>query len=125
MQTDQEFLQLALAQAQKSTLEGGIACGAVLVKNGEVVASGHDRTQQENDPIAIAEMDCMRKAGRRSDYAELTCYSTHSPCMLSAGTFIQFGVTKLVVSELIDTNVVQLLREKGVKVIDHSKNNHG
>ena len=72
---------------------------AVLVKGTEIIARGHDRTIELNDPIAIAELDCIRAAGRRNDQAELRLYSTQMPNMLVAGVIVQFGIGALVVRD--------------------------
>jgi cytosine deaminase len=114
---DHEFLYLAYEQARKSFEEGGLPIGAALAKGAEVVAVGHNRRVQSGDPIAHGEMDCLRRAGRRRDYAELTLYTTLSPCMMCTGTILQFGIPRVVIGE--DRNFPghpHFLREKGVDV---------
>lgn len=59
-----EFMQEAIQQARKSLSEGGIPIGSALIKNGKLVASGHNKRVQENNPILHGEMDCLNKAGR-------------------------------------------------------------
>ncbi|WP_424946389.1 deaminase [Candidatus Spongiihabitans sp.] len=111
------FLEIAAAHARRSETEGGIPAGAVLVKNGEVIASSHDRRQQLNDPIAAAEMDCIRRAGRRSDQAELVLYSTRYPDMLIAGTMLQFAIGSLVIGLPVASNpAIALLQSKNIPV---------
>ena len=51
------FMQRAIDQARKSRSEGGIPIGSVLVKNGELVAEGHNKRVQEKNPILHGEMD--------------------------------------------------------------------
>ncbi len=111
-----ELLQLAQQQAKLGAAEGGHAVGAVLAKGGEVIAAEYDRTIQLNDPIALAEFECIRAAGRRNDHAELSLYSTNSPNLLVAGVVIQFGIGALVVGEAEDTasRAIELLRSKAV-----------
>ena len=58
-----ELLQLAQHQAKLGAAEGGHAVGAVLAKDGEVLAAEYDRTIHLNDPIALAEFECIRAAG--------------------------------------------------------------
>lgn len=111
------FLDIACKEAKQSVATGGIGTGAVIVKNGEVVAQSHDRTRQINDPIAVAEVDCIRKAGRRNDQAELTLYSTRYPDMLCVGTVLQFSIGSIVVGlEQSDTPELTLLRDKNIPV---------
>ena len=114
---DLQFLRAAYEQAVNSYDEGGLPIGAVMVENGAIIAAGHNRRVQERDPIAHAEMDCFRKAGRRARYDGVTLYTTLSPCMMCAGTVLQFGVRRVVVGE--DRNFrgnIGFLRSHGVKV---------
>ncbi len=114
---DGDFLRAAFKEAQRSYHEGGLPIGAVMVENGVVIAAGHNRRVQDSDPIAHGEMDCFRKAGRRSRYDGITLYTTLSPCMMCSGTIVQFGVKKVVVGE--DRKFpgnIEFLRSHGVEV---------
>jgi creatinine deaminase len=114
----QRFLRLAYQQALKSYQEGGLPIGAVHTKDGEVLAAGHNRRVQDGDPIAHGEMDCLRQAGRRPDYAGTVLYTTLSPCMMCSGTVLQFGIPVVVIGE--DRNFQgnpDFLRAHGVEVI--------
>lgn len=101
MSQDQDVLhmQAAYQQALKSYNEGGLPIGAVMVENGAIIAMGHNRRVQSGDPTAHGEMDCLRAAGRRSRYGNITLYTTLSPCMMCAGTIVQFGIPRVVVGE--------------------------
>jgi cytosine deaminase len=117
-----QYMAAALEQAQASYDEGGLPIGAVMVEGGEVVAAGHNRRVQDGDPTAHGEMDCLRRAGRRARYDGVTLYTTLSPCMMCAGTVVQFGVPRVVVGE--DVNFpgnIGFLRDHGVEVVllDH------
>jgi cytosine deaminase len=117
MNRDNEFMALALEQARKSCEEGGVPVGAVMVEGGKVIAAGHNQRVQQGDPVAHGEMDCIRKAGRRSRYDDVTLYTTLSPCMMCAGAIVQFGIGRVVVGE--DKNFkgnAGFLREHGVEV---------
>src|SRR5581483_5819041 len=96
---DLRFLRAAYEQAVKSYTEGGLPIGAVMVENGSIIARGHNRRVQQRDPTAHGEMDCLRNAGRRARYEGVTLYTTLSPCMMCAGTLVQFGVPRVVVGE--------------------------
>lgn len=96
---DSHFMKLAWEQAKKSYDEGGLPIGAVMVEHGRVISAGHNRRVQDGDPTAHGEMDCIRKAGRRPRYSGVTMYTTLSPCMMCAGTILQFGVPRVVVGE--------------------------
>jgi len=114
---DRRFLHAAYEQAQKSYREGGLPIGAVMVENGAIIAAGHNRRVQSQDPIAHGEMDCFRAAGRRSRYDSVTLYTTLSPCMMCAGTVVQFGVKRVVIGEARNfAGNPDFLREHGVEV---------
>ena len=115
---DEEGMELAYRQAKKSFDEGGVPVGAALVHEGSVVAVGHNRRVQAGDPIAHGEMDCLRSAGRRKNYKACVLYTTLSPCMMCAGTAVQFGIEKVVIGEAENfAGNIAFLRERGIEVI--------
>ena len=97
--SDLEAMDAAVAQAEKSAAEGGIPIGAALVGPAGIIAVGHNRRVQHGDPIAHGEMDCLRAAGRQRSYRGLTLYTTLSPCMMCAGTIVQFKIGRVVIGE--------------------------
>jgi cytosine/creatinine deaminase len=118
--TDQDrvFMEAAFQEALASYNEEGLPIGAVMVESGAVVARGHNRRVQENDPIAHGEMDCFRRAGRRARYDTITLYTTLSPCMMCSGTIVQFGVPRIVVGEQQNfPGNINFLRDHQVEVI--------
>ncbi len=93
-------LDEAIRMAEKSWAEGGIPIGSVLMtEEGEIVAAGHNERVQTGDPTAHAEMVCLRKAGRRRDWRELTLVSTLSPCSMCTGTAVLYKVKRVVIGE--------------------------
>jgi cytosine deaminase len=115
---DRRFLHAAYEQALESYNEGGLPIGAVMVESGEVIAVGHNRRVQDGDPIAHGEMDCFRVAGRRARYDHVTLYTTLSPCMMCAGTVVQFGVKRVVIGEARNfPGNPDFLRDRGVEVL--------
>lgn len=104
------FFDAAFEQAMKSASEGGIPIGAVLVAeyepskgiapaSGEIVAVGHNQRVQSGDPTAHAEIECIRNAGRRRDWNELTLYTTLSPCVMCSGTAILLRIPQICIGE--------------------------
>ena len=90
----------AIEQAEKSWSEGGIPIGSVLADaSGAIVARGHNRRVQDGDPTAHAEVTCVRMAGRRRDWPELTLVSTLSPCPMCSGTAILFRIPRVIIGE--------------------------
>ena len=114
-----EFMQKAIRQARKSLSEGGIPIGSVLVKNGALVASGHNKRVQENNPILHGEMDCLNNAGRVGSFRDTVIYSTLMPCYMCAGTIVQFKIPKVIVGESRTfAGARAFMEEHGVEVID-------
>ena len=112
-------MQEAINQAQKSRSEGGIPIGSVLVKDGKIVAKGHNKRVQEKNPILHGEMDCLNNAGRIGSYKGTTIYSTLMPCYMCAGTIVQFNIPKVIVGESVTFDGARAFMEQhGVEVID-------
>lgn len=114
-----EFMQEAIRQARKSGGEGGIPIGSALVKNGQLVASGHNKRVQEDNPILHGEMDCLNNAGRVGSFRDTVIYSTLMPCYMCAGTIVQFKIPKVIVGESRTfAGARAFMEEHGVEVID-------
>ncbi len=110
-------LKLAIQQALESESDGQPRVGAVLVKGEEIVGASNDKSRISNNPMAIAEMECIRQAGRRTDQRELTLYSTRYPNMLVAGTILQFSIGGLVIGLPESSNqAIDLLISKDIPV---------
>lgn len=94
------WLDAAIEQAEKGLSEGGIPIGSVLVRpDGEIIARGHNRRVQNDDPTAHAETECIRDAGRRRDWGELILVSTLSPCSMCTGTSLLFQIPVVIIGE--------------------------
>lgn len=114
-----EFMKLAIEQARKSMNEGGIPIGSVLVRDGKVIAAGHNKRVQENNPILHGEMDCLNNAGRIGSFRNTTIYSTLMPCYMCAGTIVQFKIKKVIVGESETfSGAREFMEQHGVEVID-------
>jgi len=97
---DRALLREALEEARAGLREGGLPIGSVLAnKQGQIVARGHNLRVQSGDPTAHAETVCLRNAGRRRDWAELTLVSTLSPCIMCTGTALLFRIPRIVIGE--------------------------
>jgi cytosine deaminase len=96
---DHDMMALALQQARISLEAGGVAVGAVLAANGQVVAAGHNERVQRGDPVAHGEISCLRNAGRRASYLDTTLYTTLSPCQMCTGAILLFQIPRVVVGE--------------------------
>lgn len=114
-----EFMKLAISEARKGLNEGGIPIGSVLVKDGKLVAQGHNKRVQENNPILHGEMDCLNNAGRIGSYRNTVIYSTLMPCYMCAGTIVQFKIPKVIVGESKTfSGAREFMEQHGVEIID-------
>lgn len=99
-QMDKLALDIAIEEAEQSLAEGGIPIGAALIDpDGNIVARGHNRRVQTDDPTSHGETDCIRNAGRRRDWHTLTMATTLSPCAMCTGTAILHRIPRLVIGE--------------------------
>jgi len=115
---DRRFLALALEEARQGFAEGGVPVGAVLVRDGAVLARGHNRRVQDGNPILHGEMAAFAAAGRQQTYRDTTLYTTLSPCFMCTGTIVQFGVPRVVIGEADSfAGFPEVLLEHGVEVV--------
>jgi guanine deaminase len=80
---DSEYMRLAIRTAQESIAAAQSPFGAVIVKDGEVVAATHNTVWRDLDPTAHAEVNCIRRAASALKTIFLhgcTMYSTTEPC---------------------------------------------
>jgi cytosine/creatinine deaminase len=115
----QALLLGALAEADAGLREGGLPIGSVLAdRNGQIVARGHNLRVQSGDPTAHAETVCIRNAGRRRDWAELTLVSTLSPCIMCTGTALLYRIPLVIIGEHRNfLGAEDLFRERGVHLV--------
>jgi creatinine deaminase len=113
------LLREALDEANVGLREGGLPIGSLLAdRNGHIVARGHNLRVQSGDPTAHAETVCIRNAGRRRDWAELTLVSTLSPCIICTGTALLYRIPLVIFGEnrnFLGAEVI--FRERGVHLV--------
>ncbi len=96
---DQDFMQLALLQAQHAWDLGEVPVGAVVVKDGEVVAVGFNQPIGRHDPTAHAEIVALRAAAAKlGNYRLPGCelYVTLEPCIMCAGAMMHARIARVV-----------------------------
>src|SRR5579863_4580570 len=89
---DSYFMQAALEEAQKAADQGEVPVGAVVVAGDTMIARAGNRTIQDKDPTAHAEILALRLAGAaRGNHRLLntSLYVTIEPCVMCAGAMIQ------------------------------------
>lgn len=97
--SDTDYMQAAMAQAQLAALAREAPVGAVLVVGDEIVAAGHNRTLADHDPTGHAEVLVLRDAARKTDNHRLngaTLYVTLEPCAMCVGAIVQARVARVV-----------------------------
>lgn len=97
--SDEGFMRLALQEARKALDHDDVPIGAVAVRVGEVIASGHNERELTGDPTAHAEMLVLRRASAAiGDWrlADVTVYCTIEPCPMCAGAVVAARVRRVV-----------------------------
>jgi tRNA(adenine34) deaminase len=96
---DLDFMKIALQEAQDAAAANEVPIGAVLIKDGEIIARGNNRTIRDCDPTAHAEIVALREAARACENYRLmgtTLYVTLEPCVMCAGAIIQARIARVV-----------------------------
>jgi len=99
MMTDAETMELALCEARKAAEAGEVPIGAVMVRDGILIARGQNRVLRDNDPTAHAEIMALREASAALGNYRLngcTLYVTLEPCAMCAGAVIHARLDRLV-----------------------------
>lgn len=97
--TDLEAMQSALAEARLAAEAGEVPIGAVVVRDGGIVAAGQNRVLRDVDPTAHAEIVAMRTAAAVLGNYRLpgcTLFVTLEPCAMCAGAMIHARLDRLV-----------------------------
>jgi tRNA(adenine34) deaminase len=96
---DTEFMRVALAQAEEAARAGEVPVGAVVVKDGQIIATGRNASIDGHDPTAHAEIMALRAAARivgnyRLDGCSL--YVTLEPCAMSSGAMLHARLDRVI-----------------------------
>ncbi len=104
---DESFMQLALAEAAR----GDFPFGAVIVRDGKVVAVGRNLGRTNNDPTAHGEMMAIRSFVASQPAADLrgaTLYTSGEPCPMCMGAILWCGIGRVVFAASIDELAAKL-----------------
>lgn len=97
--TDQDYMLLALDEAAKAREAGEVPVGAVIVKEGAVIARGFNQPISSNDPSHHAEIAALRAASEALGNYRLpgcTLYVTLEPCVMCAGAMMHARIARVV-----------------------------
>ena len=96
---DEHFMRLALREAERATEHDDVPIGAVVVHDGEVLATGRNERELRQDPTAHAEALALREAARKLGswrVLDTVLYVTLEPCAMCAGAIVLARVPRVV-----------------------------
>jgi tRNA(adenine34) deaminase len=99
LDSDEQFMNLALQEAQKSQELNEVPVGAIIVMNGEVISKSHNKSISQNDPTSHAEINALRNAAKKVGNYRLTgatLYATLEPCAMCYGAIVHARIPRLV-----------------------------
>ena len=99
MSTDYDFMKVALEEAEEAYRRGEVPVGAVLVREGNILARAHNAPIVSNDPSAHAEMLVLRRAAEiigNYRLAETELYVTLEPCIMCAGAIVHARIERVI-----------------------------
>ena len=99
MNEDEKWMKIAIQEAKKAEKEDEVPVGAVLVKDGLVIAKAHNQPISTNDATAHAEIQLIRAAGKIQGNYRLTgttLYVTLEPCAMCLGAMMHARIKRIV-----------------------------
>jgi len=99
MNVDEKWMKIAISEAKLAINEGEIPVGAVLIQNGKLIAKAHNQSVLNHDPTAHAEVEVLRKAGKKLKNYRLTrstLYVTLEPCAMCLGAIMHARIERIV-----------------------------
>ena len=102
MTHDERYMKEAIRLSAQAVSHGNEPFGAVLVKDGEVVARAHNKVEQTHDATAHAELLCLRQGMELlgSRLSDCTLFVTLEPCAMCAGACVNAKLGRLVFGAL-------------------------
>jgi tRNA(Arg) A34 adenosine deaminase TadA len=96
---DHDCLQRSVELAIANATDGGEPFGAVLTRDGRMMAEGVNEAHVDHDPTAQAEIQALRKASSQlgtGSHSGATMYASGKPCAMCMAAMIQAGITRVV-----------------------------
>ena len=95
----EQFMKVALEEAQRAADEGNVGVGSVIVRDGEVVARGRNLVPVTHDPTAHAETVALRNASEilgTDDMTGYSLYTTFEPCPMCCGALMNANIGSVI-----------------------------
>ena len=111
---DEYYMNLAIKEAKKALNKNEVPIGAVLVKNNQIIAKGHNLKETHNSAISHAEIICIEKASKKLDNWRLNdciLYVTMFPCPMCASAINQSRISKIVYGTMPDYANYELINK--------------
>ena len=99
MNEDEKWMKIAISEANLANNEGEIPVSAVIIQNNKLIVKAHNKPILNHDPTAHAEIEALRKAGRKlKNYRLLgsTLYVTLEPCAMCLGAMMHARIERIV-----------------------------
>ena len=96
---DEQFMKIALKQAQKALKHNEVPVGAIIVKDGKIISKAYNKKERKHDVTKHAEILVISKACKKLKnwrLEECILYTTMEPCMMCAGAIEQSRIAKVV-----------------------------
>ena len=117
--TMKRIMSFAVDEGKQGYSQGGVPVGSVIsTEDGEIIARGHNMHHQNGDPTSHGETQCVRNAGRRRDWDQLTLFTTLSPCAMCSGMSILLNFKRVVIGDRKNfQGMEQWLTEAGIEIV--------
>jgi tRNA(Arg) A34 adenosine deaminase TadA len=126
MNIDEKYMELAIEEAREAKQAGELPIGAVIIRNGKVVARNQCREATEKTVLAHAELHALNDACKvlgRTDLSDCVIYCSNEPCLMCAAAIFQAKIQRVVIA--VDrTDLPHLLRDRKFR-IDHLAEDSG
>jgi tRNA(adenine34) deaminase len=105
----QTAMEVAIAEARVSLREANHGFGAVILKDGAIIARTHDREESEQDPTSHAELNAIRIASKElgKNLSGCLMVSTHEPCPMCASAMVWAGINEIAYGYSIEQSLEQ------------------
>ncbi|OGC07065.1 hypothetical protein A2526_00685 [candidate division WOR-1 bacterium RIFOXYD2_FULL_36_8] len=120
MKALQKWMKEAVKEAKKAYKKEEVPIGCIAVLQDKIIAKAHNVRETKEDPLAHAELLCIRRAAKKLGewhLNDITLYTTLEPCLMCAGAIIHAKIRNVVIgTSSPDNGAGRLLRKHNVKL---------